>query len=419
MVKSDMLYQLDLRLQEITETNGIPFGGVSIFTFGDMMQLKPCMGRYINDEPMNVEFKVTHALSPRWQMFKSLLLEINHRQGNDKQYADLLNRIRIGNPTEDDIALLQTRVRATNHPDIKNAGLYIVCKRKECAKINLEKLCKIKGDLIKLNAIHHHATQKNYKPLIESKEGAVASTLFINELTLKIGAKMMLIHNIDTADCLTNGQLGVLTAVIKTTDGKVDKLIIKLQNKKAGEINRQNHPGLAARYPDCVTIERVSNQYSLRKKGGVVGTTATVIQFPVKLAYAITSHKIQGQTIPAPMTVALDTESIFEDAQAHVILSRVQQINQVFIMNTFNPSKIRTSQIALTEMERLESISINRNPSQWHKRNTGCVRVVTMNCAGLRPHIKDLELDKKIQKGDIINSSDLDTAASTASRAAL
>ena len=52
MVKVDMLYQLDLRLQEITEKVGIPFGGVSIFAFGDMMQLKPCMGRYICDDPI-------------------------------------------------------------------------------------------------------------------------------------------------------------------------------------------------------------------------------------------------------------------------------------------------------------------------------------------------------------------------------
>ena len=37
MVKADMLYQLDLRLQEITEKVGMPFGGIAIFAFGDMM----------------------------------------------------------------------------------------------------------------------------------------------------------------------------------------------------------------------------------------------------------------------------------------------------------------------------------------------------------------------------------------------
>ena len=64
MVKADMLYQLDLRLQEITERVCVPFGGTAIFAFGDLMQLKPCMGKYIHDEPKNIDFKITHSLSP-------------------------------------------------------------------------------------------------------------------------------------------------------------------------------------------------------------------------------------------------------------------------------------------------------------------------------------------------------------------
>ena len=54
-----------------------------------------------------------------------------------------------------------------------------------------------------------------YKPWIEPKEGAVATTSFLDELNLKLGAKVMLIHNINTVDCLTNGQLGELIDVIK------------------------------------------------------------------------------------------------------------------------------------------------------------------------------------------------------------
>ena len=73
-----MLYQLDLRLQEITEKVGTPFGGLSIIVFGDMMQLKPCMGRYIFEEPLNQEFRMTHALAPRWEMFSSIILEKSH-----------------------------------------------------------------------------------------------------------------------------------------------------------------------------------------------------------------------------------------------------------------------------------------------------------------------------------------------------
>ena len=98
------------------------------------------------------------------------------------------------------------------------------------------------------------------------KEGAVASTSFLDELHLKLGAKVMIIHNIDTADSLTNGQLGKLVDVIKTTSGEVDKLVIKLNNSSAGKQNMQKYPRIGARYSNCVVIERVSNQYALRKK---------------------------------------------------------------------------------------------------------------------------------------------------------
>ena len=71
------------------------------------MQLKPIMGKYIFDDPANVEFRTTHLIKPRWEMFKSIILEKNHRQGKDRQYADLLNRLRIAEHTEEDLEVLK------------------------------------------------------------------------------------------------------------------------------------------------------------------------------------------------------------------------------------------------------------------------------------------------------------------------
>ena len=170
MVKSDMLYQLDLRLQEITEKVGLPFGGLAIIAFGDMMQLKPVMGRYICEEPINMDFKMTYRIQSRWNMFDSLTLELNHRQGEDKPYADLLNRIRVGKQTQDDLDLLRTRIPPEKHPDLKTADLHLLCKRKDCAKLNLSDMNKLEGKMIKIKAKHHHPTKKNYKPWIESRK---------------------------------------------------------------------------------------------------------------------------------------------------------------------------------------------------------------------------------------------------------
>ena len=150
-------------------------------------------------------------------------------------------------------------------------------------------------------------------------------------------------------------------------------------------------------------IERVTNQYSLRKRSGDVSSTASVIQFPVKLAFAITSHKIQGQTIPTPIKVALDIDSVFDDGQTHVMLSRVQQIDQIYILNQIDEPKIRTSTIGLAETERLAKISLNANPSPWQLNSSDTIKVISLNCMGLKAHYSDVEADGIVKHADIIH----------------
>ena len=243
--------------------------------------------------------------------------------------------------SEDDISKLKERVRPRKHEDLKNASLYIVPTRDRCSKYNKIFLDSVEGEEIELNARHYHATQKKYKPFIEKKDGTIGTTGFEDKLKLKIGAKIILIHNIDTSDGLTNGQFGELVGVIKSKDGDIDKLVVKPLRKDAGVQNRRKFPGLTKKYPECVIIERVSVNYPIRKRGGAVGSTATLVQFPVKLAFAITSHKIQGQTIPKPLKVVYDINSIFEEAQGYVMLSRVQKLNQVYIIDKFDHKKIQ------------------------------------------------------------------------------
>ena len=147
---------------------------------------------------------------------------------------------------------------------------------------------------------------------------------------------MIIIHNGNTSDGLTNGQMGQIVDVIRTKEKEVDNLVVKLNDTKAGNANRRKYQRLTLKYPGAVIIERSSVQYSIRQKGGAVGSYATLVQFPVKLAHVITAHKIKGQTIPKPLKVALYINSIFEESQGHVMLSRVQELLQVYIKDIFD-----------------------------------------------------------------------------------
>ena len=207
-----MLYQLDFRLQEITQKD-IPFGGISLFVFGDLMQLRPVLGRFIFDDPVIKDYQEIHLLSPRWKMFKSTILEKNHRQGKDKSYADLLNRIRIDCHTEEDLEVLETRVRKKGDKDLDGADLFIGGKRKQCSKLNenyIFKKMKDAGKLFKIRSINFSSSNKEFKPRVEEKDGTIGSTSFKDVLLLRIGAKIMVIHNVDTLDGITNGQFGIL-----------------------------------------------------------------------------------------------------------------------------------------------------------------------------------------------------------------
>ena len=102
----------------------------------------------------------------------------------------------------------------------------------------------------------------------------------------------------------------------------------------------------------------------------------------------------------------MDIDSCFSEAQAYVMLSRVQSIQQVYILNKLTPQKIRVSSAGLTELQRLDSISINRNPSVWTKKPNGAINIVSLNCAGLKPHFDDIKVDGKVLNGDILHFSE-------------
>ena len=112
-------------------------------------------------------------------------------------------------------------------------------------KINKQYLDNLPGNDIFVQARHIMSTQQKYKPKICKKEGTVANTSFMDNLRLKLKCKVILIHNIDTADGLTNGQLGKLLDIIVTEDGGISKLIIEFQKENVGKQSRKKHPKLA------------------------------------------------------------------------------------------------------------------------------------------------------------------------------
>ena len=174
----------------------------------------------------------------------------------------------------------------------KQTSGYMVGVRRAVTKRNNDYLENLEGEEVTLKAVHHHPQQKSFKVKIDDKDGTVGGTAFLDSLKIKIGASAMVIHNVDVVDGITNGQLGVVIAFIKTKAGNVDKIVFKPRDPSIGEINRTKHPSLSSKFPECIFIEKVSFQYSMTKSG-TSGASRTIIQFPLTLAFSITAHKIQ------------------------------------------------------------------------------------------------------------------------------
>ena len=398
MVSADLFYIFDLKMREIMQIN-TPFGGLAIFFFGDLFQLRPPKGKYPFEEPQNREHSAVYHLRNLWQTFTVVILEENHRQGDDKTYADLLNRVRNGEFTDEDINLLETRVRDSNDPDVKKQddALHIYGTNSKVNARNKKKVYEIEGELIEIKAENRHRMVRNFKPKVDAA-GCILNTPFQAVLQLKRGAQVIMVHNVDTIDGLTNGARGVLLDVEKSRnkDGstEVKRLIIKFHNAKHGQEQREKYP--CKKFPEGTYVSPMWWQYTLG------GSTAEVYQFPIKMAAAITAHNIQGQTVTRPNSLFVNTESAFQAGMVYVMLSRVCCLQQLIILGKLKRDKIKACPKVISESKRMEEVSVNRNPTSWNNGNIKGARISSLNVRSLRKHIEDVRSDTFLLRSDVI-----------------
>ena len=404
-VKSDMLYQLNLRLQEVKECTKI-FGKVAIFCFGDICQLQPVAGRFVFQRPQRPSYHFTFQHQNLWNMLTVINLVTNHRQGEDGEFADFLDRVRTaraGELTEEDERFLMARVRPKGHEDLKEAAINIICTRKVAGNMNMLYVLQLPGEMIKIDAVNFKSNRQSFKPpMHKSGDGTIAKTNYMNELRLKLGAKVMLIRNINTRDSLTNGQTGILEQVVRDVKGGVKYLMVRFDKEAAGRMSRMENPQLEQKFPGLTKIEKTQETYKLSDKGD---STANLIQFPIVLSYAVTAHKCMGMTIPKPLIVNLHLDSVFTCCQAYVMLGRVQALSQLYIIDKFDSRKIYTSQASLDECENMNRRSLNSNPDAW-RSPTSSIKISSLNISRLKPHMDDLRADPTLKKADLIHISE-------------
>lgn len=297
-------------LNQVAQTlrrNRKPFGGIQVLLFGDFFQLPP-----INKSEGFV-FE-----SESWGQCIDYVFNLKKiiRQ-KDKNWQRVLNKIRRGVFDQNCADLLSPRLVDSmsffEEWEIKPTILY--CRKVDVDEINHQELQKLSLPVSKFTV------QTSYKvdtpSLKTDKTGLDPMDKILpynKELNLSIGAQVMLIVNLDIGSGLINGSRGVVTGFATGELGKT----VPVVKFKSGETR---------------TMEYFSWVHKAYK--GV-----TKMQIPLKLAWACTIHKIQGQTLDS---VIVDCgRTVFECGQTYVALSRVKDLDSLYLLD-FDEDKIRVN----------------------------------------------------------------------------
>ena len=99
----------------------------------------------------------------------------------------------------------------------------------------------------------------------------------------------------------------------------------------------------------------------------------------------------------------VDVTSVHQPGMAYVMLSRVQSIEQLHIIEKLDPLKITVNDKVIKEARRMNRVSINQNPCDWMKNTeTPKLKVCSFNTCSLRKHIEDIRTDPVLMQSDIL-----------------
>ncbi len=346
MVRADMIDAIDRALR-LAKGNQSPFGGVRLVMFGDLRQLPPFV---VKHELVNRETRFLNGYessdSPYFFMAHvfSLVpivrveLTIQKRVvGDDAQpFIDALNGLRRSAPAPEAIDFINSQSRIPPDPEAP----FLFSKRKPAAMHNLVKISALPGTPKTYRAKFRKFEQDEFDE--HAAERAGDDFPAPPALELRVGAKVMVVANLDVAEGLVNGATGRVEAML---DGAVEVRLDRTGKHHVLEPWSFDWKGLSLD-TDVVSGDSVGQRKGLRKTK-IIGS---YLQIPLVLAWGITIHKAQGATLTE---AAIDFGSEFHSpGQAYVAVSRLTSIDGLSRIGELGPWHFPSY---LEHVERFES----------------------------------------------------------------
>lgn len=322
MLPAELFDKLDIIGRRV-RNNTNPFGGLQLILCGDFYQLPPVgLGRGVSFCFESRAWKEIFGKRPDCM----IVLEKVFRQKDDTTFLNLLHELRVGHISQHTFNILTRKVQEATQLEVQSGGI----RQKD--KIEPTKLFSTNNDVDAYNS------RELQFLLLQAEEGTGASSAEDNEsytytavdegrdpyltqlrngtkapvqLTLRRGAQVMLLKNLDTESGLVNGARGIVTGFERA--GNKSNFhrflpIVTFYVALGGQARREE------------TITLVPETWDVKVGSNV---EATRLQIPLILAWAISIHKSQGMTIPL---LEVSFNRMFEYGQAYVALSRATSL---------------------------------------------------------------------------------------------
>ncbi|EOR01180.1 hypothetical protein E3P92_01743 [Wallemia ichthyophaga] len=339
-----------------------PFGNIQIVVCGDFFQLPPVSKGSAPNFCFDAESwtrVIAHTINLR-QVFRQ----------RDETFINMLNEMRFGKLSDNSIRIFKSLSRPLVFADqIQPTELYPL--RQQVDQSNNGRMNQLEGETKTFSALDSGELP------VDQRDKVLSNFMAPKQLHIKLGCQVMLIKNID--ETLVNGSLGRVIDFIdavRYTRGEASKRLEE-DEEYDDSVHKARSAALGARKGD----PQVSGQPTKKDQGtayplvhfllpnggyrellcvpdvwrteGVNGKIeASRNQVPLILAWSMSIHKSQGQTLER---VKVDLSSIFERGQCYVAISRATSLDGLQILG-FKPDKVMAHRRVIEWHKTLENV---------------------------------------------------------------
>ena len=305
MVRSDVMAAVDRALRNARREFGSPFGALQLVLVGDLGQLPPVVGKeesaFFGVEYPGQYFFQTGDFPQEHFALVELCEPFRHK---DDRFREILANIRSNSLTAADLAALNERVDDRNDLAFRNSTVTLTGKNNAANDINAMMLDQLPGPSFKFAAVVEGNFPESFYPVDDL-------------LLLKPGAKIMMARN-DVGKRWVNGTLGRVAHV------EAERVQVDIDG--------------ALHLVDAVQWENIRYQYDANTRKITHDVIGTFTQLPIRLAWAMTVHKSQGQTLERAHFEM--RHRAFAHGQTYVALSRCRTLEGLTLARPLRKSDV-------------------------------------------------------------------------------